>query len=1129
VGYGRRGLAPRYASLETEEGVEAGQRISIGEFGLEEGARGARIALDGRARQAGQFGDLLDLQAAEEAQFDDTDQARVEFGEAGQRGVDADQAFGLGLDRERTVTDAFQGAGLDATAAALRQLGAGIVDHDLAHRLRRGRVIVGAAREPGVARLQLQIGLVHQRARVQRRATTVACEFRPRQPHQFGIERGIGRRVEQRGQGLGAGAHGPSVSSGRDRVEGSGMDLERWRRARAWFEQGEGEPQQAWEDRLHAEEADPQVIDMACALRRADARLQGRTGLLAEAPALLDSFADDEVQDQVRRHAGKAVGPWRLVRLLGQGGMGTVWLAEREADGFTQRAALKLMREGLGGAGWQRRFRTERRILAALDHPGIARLVDGGATQDGEPYFALEYVEGAPLGAWCDARRLSLHARVDRFLAVCEAVSHAHARLVVHRDLKPGNLLVTDEGQVKLLDFGIAKLLDADTGEGDATAMHARLFTPGYAAPEQRRGEPAGTAADVFALGVLLCELLCGRSPTLDEAGVQRADERDPPPPSELLAATSDAVRTAIARDRGTDCARLRRQLRGDLDAIVARTLRLRPGDRYASVEALAEDLRRWQAHRPVLARRGSRRYRAARFLRRHGIATAFGALAATALVLGTSLALWQAREAGLQRDAATAQAKTAEAALGFMTGVFEQADPEHALGDALTARELLDRGARQVRYELADRPEVRAPLLRALGRAYLGLDQTTAAMPLLEEALALQQARGEPAAIARARADLALARTKAGDPAAEPAELRAILADHGRDIAPAFEAELRARLATALFNRSEYAEAEREFDAALALQRVQDGVDPPLLMAYSALLSATDRRAESIALIEQGLVEARERLPAKHPSLAALMATRARDLGSQGRYAESLALYREALTIKRHVFGDAHDSTLTTLNGLGAMLDRSGDPEAAEAVLREALDGRRALLGADHPALATSMHNLARVLNRSGRSDEAVPLALRALELARTHYGRDDIAVAISSATLAQALLATGEPAQAARLLRDAIRIHESLSGADGPRIAPLLAMLSWSLQQSGTPEAACASARRAEALDVAAGGEPDPHIEAMLGSCLVAIGQVEEGAARVRRAHQRLQADGADPHDPLQRAVLAAYRALP
>jgi hypothetical protein len=904
------------------------------------------------------------------------------------------------------------------------------------------------------------------------------------------------------------------------------MDGERWRRAREWFERGERLSAREWEAELRARESDPDVIAQAIALRRADEQIQGATGLEAAAPDLIQCFADENAKAQLDRLAGRAVGGWRLVRLLGQGGMGTVWLAEREADGFVQRAALKLMRDSLVGADWQRRFRTERRILGALDHPGIARLIDGGADADGAPYFALEYVDGEPLGAWCDARRLPLPQRIAHFEAACEAVAYAHSRLVVHRDLKPGNLLATAAGQVKLLDFGIAKLLDAEAGDADATSTHAALFTPGYAAPEQRRGEPTGTAADVYALGVLLSELLCGLSPMQDARGAALPIEAEPALPSARLRAASVEDQLAIARLRGTDPARLQRLLRGDLDAIVAQALRPRAADRYASVEALAADLANWRAHRPVAARRGSRRYRAARFLRRHGLATMFAGVALLALVAGASLALWQAREARLQRDAATAQARTAEAALAFLVGVFEQADPTTALGAPLSARELLDRGARQVRTEFEDRPEVRAPLLRALGRAYLGLDATGPGIPLLEEALALQRERGDPDAIARARGDLALARGKSGDLAAELAELRALLEDRAAPLAPSLEAEVRARYATVLFNRSDYAAAEPEFDAALALQRRLGEVSPQLLMAYAALLGATDRAERAATLIEAGLAEARERLPRRHPTVSALIATHARMLGVAGRTKEALELYRESLAIKREVFGEAHDQTLTTMNSYGAMLEMAGEPEAAEAVLREAMRGRRALLGDEHPALAASMHNLARVLNRLERAGEAAPLAQRALELARRHYGEDDIAVAIASATLAQSRLDLGDAAAAVELLREAIRIQEKLAGTDAARLVPLLAQLSWSLERAGSPEPDCGAARRARAIDAAAGGTPDVFAEAMLGSCLVATGRSDEGRAALQAAYRRQRAAGFDSRTPWQRAVLDAHR---
>ncbi|MEO6690694.1 MAG: serine/threonine-protein kinase, partial [Dokdonella sp.] len=397
--------------------------------------------------------------------------------------------------------------------------------------------------------------------------------------------------------------------------------------------------------------------------------------------------------------------------------MGAVWLAKRVDGAFEQNVAIKLIRSGWDAEDVFARFRAERQILASLQHPNIAHLVDGGVTAEGKPWLALEYVDGEDLRTWCDQQRLDIDARLRAFLTVCDAVGHAHQRLVVHRDLKPSNILVGRDGVVKLLDFGIAKLLDASVEGISAT----RVFTPEYAAPEQIRGEVVTTSVDIHALGLLLYELLSGRRPYQVANSTPAAYERavldqEPTRPSLIVARTQDGnMGDIIAAKRDMSAVRLRRELRGDLDAIVLKALRKEPAQRYASVADFASDIRRYQQRRPVHARRGNWRYRGGRFLRRHALSVALGGLTFIALVGGLTVATWQAQVARTERD-------SARQALEFMRVLFDNADPTRQKGDQVSVRDLLDSGVRNVRVAMQGQDSARADLLLTMASAYLGL-----------------------------------------------------------------------------------------------------------------------------------------------------------------------------------------------------------------------------------------------------------------------------------------------------------------------------------------------------------------------------------------------------------------------
>jgi eukaryotic-like serine/threonine-protein kinase len=430
----------------------------------------------------------------------------------------------------------------------------------------------------------------------------------------------------------------------------------------------------------------------------------------ATATRLLDS---DELLALPER-----VGPFRLVREIGRGGLGVVYLGQRDTADFDQQVAIKLIKRGMDSEQILRRFHHERRILASLEHPHIARLIDGGLLPDGRPWFAMEYIEGMPISDWCDHHKLSVGQRLELFEQVCRTVQFAHARLVVHRDLKPANILVTEDGTVKLLDFGIAKLIDeADEQETSLTVAGIRAMTPQYAAPEQIRGETVSVATDVYALGLILYELLSGRRPyqeqTNNPTALSRAVcETNPIMPSAAVIGT-DADQTAAARSSRPSV--LRRRLRGDLDTMVLKALAKEPERRYGSAEGFAEDIRRYLQGLPLKARRESMSYRFGRFLMRHRVGAGATFAVMLALISGVVLALWQADRAGRE-------ARQAQAVQRFVVEVFESADPTRSHGRGVTALELLDQGARRLRSGSLGDDAVRAELADTLARTYLGL-----------------------------------------------------------------------------------------------------------------------------------------------------------------------------------------------------------------------------------------------------------------------------------------------------------------------------------------------------------------------------------------------------------------------
>ena len=461
---------------------------------------------------------------------------------------------------------------------------------------------------------------------------------------------------------------------------------------------------------------------------------------------------------------GALLGRYRILRELARGGMGIVYLAERADHEFAQQVAVKVLSRAVLSADALARLRSERQILALLEHPNICRLHDGGTTDDGVPYLVMEYIEGERIDRYCDRAQLSTRDRLALFLQLCDAVQLAHRNLIIHRDIKPSNVLVTGDGTPKLLDFGIAKLLDQDAMPHTVAVTRAdmRLATPEHASPEQLRGEPITTVSDVYALGVLLYQLLTGRFPyefaSRRPGEIERiVCETEPERPSTAVTrpapAGEDTPAPAVrATARATVPARLRRELGGDLDNIVLTCLAKEPARRYESVSALADDIRNYLGHRPVRARAQSFGYRLGKFARRQrlGLAVA-GVLVAMSVFYGVTLVS--------QRDRATLEATKARQVSGFLVHLFESASPEVAGAQTVTAGDLLDEGARDIE-RLDGQPDVQAELYRVMGRSYTALGMTDRSLPLLERALALrEQTPSDPLALADALDALAEAR----------------------------------------------------------------------------------------------------------------------------------------------------------------------------------------------------------------------------------------------------------------------------------------------------------------------------------------------------------------------------------
>ncbi len=779
--------------------------------------------------------------------------------------------------------------------------------------------------------------------------------------------------------------------------------------------------------------------------------------------------------------AGSEVGPYRLEHQLGEGGMGQVWLAAR-ADGLYQRrVALKLLRPGLADPNLRLRFTRERQILARLAHPHIARLLDAGISGDGLPYLALEYVEGEPITDYCHHHRTPLEARLRMFGQICGAVSHAHANLIVHRDLKPSNILVTPAGEVRLLDFGIAKLLDTHVPIIDQTRTGVRAFTLHYAAPEQIRGEPVTTMTDVYALGVVLYELLTDTKPyrlkrDSDAAWEEAILAVDPLRPSHSVLRRAEAVVANGGREREQlhapghhhdqiyadadadvpDVHALRRharQLAGDLDNIVLKTLSKRPEQRYPSVEALALDLQRFEAGRPVQARPQSVGYRARKYLSRHRWSLAIGLLIATVVSLALAIVAWQARQA-------LAEASRAQAMQDFMVGLFDNAG-NASDGSTLDLRGLLDVAVERGSRELVRQPRARAELLGVVARLRSGLgDYREAAMLLDRQAAIIAITPGIPSSLQleslTQRGDVL---QRLGEPRACIELMQPMLDNARRDQAqlPMQAAGFYSQLGRCRRAIGERQSARLLFERALGLRRSAVGIEIAEIesrLDLAGLHADAGELREALAGYDDARLRLRRDAGDRHPLLVEIGRNLAALHRSRGRHSVAARELRDALLIALEASGPQHPTTLAVRGELASVLIEQGRYALAEQELLERHSGLVSRLGPDHADLRESHAALGRVAWERGN----VPAALRFLRaaLAVSRRGGDPMQISESQLALANVLLGSGAAAEAVPLLEQAYKALAPRTGPPNAAIDDGGRLLGEAATALGQPEAA-------------------------------------------------------------------------
>jgi eukaryotic-like serine/threonine-protein kinase len=768
-----------------------------------------------------------------------------------------------------------------------------------------------------------------------------------------------------------------------------------------------------------------------------------------------------------------SIGRYRLLSKLGEGGMGQVWLAE-QTEPVQRQVALKLIRAGCYDRSAMARFDLERRSLAIMEHPAIAKVFDADSTPQGQPYFVMEYVAGLPITTYCDQKKLTTRERLALFIQMCEGVQHAHQKAIIHRDLKPSNVLVVEvdgEPQVRIIDFGIAKPASQIQDETLVTGLGGMVGTPGYMSPEQADPsiQDVDTRTDVYSLGVILYELLSGALPfdpkkwgsrPFDEV-LRELREDDPPSPSTKISGDHPLSVTA-AQKRKTEPQQLARLLRGDLDWITLKALERDRTRRYATPLELAGDLEHYLNNEPVTARPASRGYRLKKYVQRNRVIVAAAATLMLILAAFGVTELLQVRRITRERDRANRIAN-------FMAGMFKVSDPSEARGNTVTAREILDKASREMGSGLAKDPEVQAQMQYTMARTYSNLGLFARAHELAQAALETQRrvlGESNPATLESMNLLGAILDREGKDTEAEKLT-RDALEREQRLLGAADPRTMDAMNVLAVIGDSEghYVEEEKILRALLAIQDQHLGRDDPqtirTLANLAGALSAQGRAAEAEQMYADTLAQEKRVLGADHPQTIATTYNIANNLQQEGRYADAERLYREGLKVEQRVLGPNHPQTANTMTTLAnALVMMQGRTKEAEVLYRQSLEFEEKTVGAEHPYTVRALEGLANLLAGGGNYAEAEQMHRKILAIRLKTLPADRTDTLLSQYNLADVLMHEGELAESEKLFRQTL---EAQTRTLGPENADTLAT------QAGIAKVLAAEHRQAEAEKLA------------------------------------------------------------
>ena len=890
------------------------------------------------------------------------------------------------------------------------------------------------------------------------------------------------------------------------------MNQERWNKIQTLFEKAlELNPSERENFLKNDCGDDKELFDDVMSLLAADEKQHSIfSGSAADYVAVDDANLD-----------GKIFGNYRAIKQIGSGGMGSVYLAERADGHFEQKVALKVVKPGMNTREIITRFEEERQILARLQHPNIARLLDGGISEIGLPYFTMEYVEGKPITEYCDENNLTIEQRLELFKKVCEAVLYAHQNLVIHRDIKPSNILVQEDGTVKLLDFGIAKVFEVDADQKFVTRTGMRIMTPEYASPEQVRGEPVSTATDIYSLGLILYQLLTGCPPYEVTSTSALEMERiicltEPQRPSTVItkvfSSTNGGNKTSadyISQKRRTTIPKLRKRISGDLDNVCLMAIRKEPDRRYSSIAQFIADIDNHLTGLPITARKSTAGYLTRKFIQRHKVGVVVATVAIVLIALVTVFYTIQLAE---ERDRAQLEAEKSKKVSEFLAGIFQVSDPEQSKGESITARELLDNGVKRIESELADQPEVLANMLNVTGNVYRSLGLYDKAQALLQRAYSINDSilGSDSPETVKSLNDLANLNFAMGEYESaiekfdKALEKRKII--YGEESLEASESMN--DLGMVLREEGDYNQSEKLLTTSLSIrEKLLSSESPEVAQSINNLALLKEDMGQydkSKKLFEESLKVKEKFYGKNHPSVTETMGNLAFLLQQMGDYEEASKLFNETLEIDKKLFGDLHPAISTDLYNIASNTVLMGDLNNAEKLYSEVLELDKKLLGEEHPYIALDLNNLAGILSDKGDYAGAEKLYKESLALNKKIYGSEHPEVATSLSNLGVMYNRWGKYSLAEPLLKSALDMRIRLLGENHPNVVTSLNIYAALLTSQKKYKEAVEQYRKSLSLRIKMLGEDHPQTANAflgLGNALIGIKEYKEAEEKINK----------------------------